>query len=213
MHQKIAVIDYGMGNLHSIVKALKHVSPRDTIQVVRVASELREADRIVFPGDGAIRDCMSAIQKAGIAEVLANSINEKPFLGICIGMQVLYGLNEEHAGARGIDVVHGEVKKIPPKTKEGIRLKIPHMGWNNISYMPSPLWHNIEQDSRFYFLHSYYCATQDRRLSAASCDYGIEFDAAVHMNNIFAVQFHPEKSHKTGLQFLANFINWNGEEH
>lgn len=213
MSQKIAVVDYGMGNLHSVVKALKYVSPRDLIQIADKPDQLNDAERVVFPGVGAIRDCMDVLRKTGMAAAIARNINEKPLLGICIGMQALYGANEEHTGAIGMGILNGKVKSLPHATANSEKLKIPHMGWNNIRFTPSPLWDKIEQDSRFYFLHSYYCETKDRSLSVAVCDYGTKFDAAIWKDNIFAVQFHPEKSHKNGLQLLANFIKWKGETH
>ena len=213
MRQKIAVVDYGMGNLHSVVKALKHVSPADEVEIACSPHQLDAADRVVFPGVGAIRDCMNALNKTGMVESLIKNTKEKPFLGICIGMQSLYGSNEEHANAQGIGILQGEVKAIPRRDEQGAKLKIPHMGWNNIRLSSSPLWHKIEENSRFYFLHSYYCATTDRSFNIALCNYGILFDAAIQKNNIFAVQFHPEKSHKDGLQLLTNFIKWKGESH
>ena len=210
MRQKIAIVDYGMGNMHSVAKALSYVSPNDYFEMAEDPDALDSADRIVFPGVGAIRDCMNVLKKRELDEAIRRNVKEKPLLGICVGMQALYGDNAEHKGEVGLKMLAGEVRSLAqaiPATKE---LKIPHIGWNNVHFEPSLLWENIEQDSRFYFLHGYYCQTADKSASVAHCDYGIRFNAAVQKDNIFAVQFHPEKSHKNGLQLLANFTKWEG---
>ena len=207
MRQQIAIVDYGMGNIHSIDKALRHVAPEDEVVTVQDPAAVARADRVVFPGVGAIRDCMAALRAAKLDLAIQKAVHEKPCLAICVGMQALYGANEEDRTTRGLDIIDGEVKRLTPQSKD---LKVPHMGWNIVHYKPSPLWDGIQQDSRFYFVHSYYCAARDSSMRAAACRYEVEFDAAIAQGNIFAVQFHPEKSHNDGLRFLTNFIHWRG---
>ena len=207
MRQRIAIVDYGMGNIHSIDKALRYVAPEDEVLTVQDPALIETADRVVFPGVGAIRDCMAALRSTKLDLAIQKAAQEKPCLAICVGMQALYGANEEDRATRGIGIIDGEVKRLAPKRKD---LKVPHMGWNRVHYQPSPLWAGIEQDSRFYFVHSYYCAARDSSIRAAACRYDVEFDAAIRSAHVFAVQFHPEKSHQDGLRFLTNFINWRG---
>lgn len=209
----VAVIDYGMGNLHSVAKALEHVSPDATVVVTSDPSLIRSADRVVFPGVGAIRDCMAEIRRLGVDALVREAVMQKPVLAICVGMQALMTRSEENNGVDCINLLVGDVKFFGKDLHDtnGERLKVPHMGWNEVTQAAThPLWESIPQSSRFYFVHSYYVAVQQRALVAASCNYGVTFDAALMTNNLFAVQFHPEKSHTAGLQLLKNFMNWNG---
>ena len=209
----IAVIDYGMGNLHSVAKALEHVAPSATVTVTSDSQVVENADRVVFPGVGAIRDCMHEIQRLNIGQVVAKAIQTKPVLAICVGMQALMQTSEENGGIDCLKILPGQVKYFGDSLKDthGNKLKVPHMGWNNVNQSQDhPLWHKIQQDSRFYFVHSYYVQTLTNPNVFATCDYGIEFAASVQQGNLFAVQFHPEKSADAGLQLLNNFCQWPG---
>jgi imidazole glycerol-phosphate synthase subunit HisH len=210
----IAVIDYGMGNLHSVASALNHVAPDQEIIVTSDPAKVASADRVIFPGVGAIRDCMAEIKRLGFDKLLREQIaTGKPVLAICVGMQALMDHSEENNGVDCIGLVAGNVKFFGDQHKDsaGNHLKVPHMGWNQVHYNDHPLWQDIPQDSRFYFVHSFYILLKDESLVAATCDYGLQFHAALAKNNLFAVQFHPEKSHTAGLQLLKNFTNWNGK--
>lgn len=209
----VAVIDYGMGNLHSVAKALEHVAPDATVHVTSNPDVIRAADRVVFPGVGAIRDCMAEIHRLGVDALVREAIAQKPVLAICVGMQALMTHSEENGGIDCLNVLPGRVKFFGKDLRDeaGGRLKVPHMGWNEVAQaVAHPLWHDIDQNSRFYFVHSYYVAAEQRQCVTASCQYGVTFDAALASGNLFAVQFHPEKSHTVGLQLLKNFMNWNG---
>lgn len=212
--QTVAVIDYGMGNLHSVASALSHVAPSAEVIITSDPAQVAAADRVVFPGVGAIRDCMAEINRLGFGELLQEQIaTSKPVLAICVGMQALMQRSEENQGVDCIGILPGEVKFFGEHLKDadGNSLKVPHMGWNQVTQNDHPLWANIPQHSRFYFVHSFYVKAADADLVAASCDYHIRFDAALAKNNLFAAQFHPEKSHTAGLQLLKNFMNWNGK--
>ncbi|MFA5630905.1 MAG: imidazole glycerol phosphate synthase subunit HisH [Porticoccaceae bacterium] len=210
---RIAIIDYGMGNLHSVEKALQTVAPRAEIVVSGDKREIAEADRVVFPGVGAIRDCMAAILDGGFDVAVKKAIEEKPVFAICVGMQALMARSEENGGVDGLGVFPGEVRQFAKNSvaEDGSRLKVPHMGWDQVNQtIDHPMWRGIEQNERFYFVHSYYVdATPD--ITAAKCHYGVDFSAALAQGNLFAAQFHPEKSHTAGLQLLKNFVNWRGE--
>ena len=209
----IAVIDYGMGNLHSVAKALEYVSSGALVTVTSDPAVVEEADRVVFPGVGAIRDCMHEIQRLNIGEVVKKAMHSKPVLAICVGMQALMASSEENGGIDCLNLLPGQVRYFGDNLldQSGKRLKVPHMGWNNINQtIDHPLWHQIDQDSRFYFVHSYYVEAQDNPNLLATCDYGLEFAAALCSNNLCAVQFHPEKSADAGLQLLKNFCHWRG---
>jgi glutamine amidotransferase len=210
----IAVIDYGMGNLHSVASALNHVAPDQQVVVTSDPAVVANADRVIFPGVGAIRDCMAEIKRLGFDKLLREQIaTGKPVLAICVGMQALMDHSEENNGVDCIGLVAGNVKFFGDQHKDsaGNHLKVPHMGWNQVHHDDHPLWENIPQDSRFYFVHSFYILLKDQSLVAATCDYGLQFHAALANKNLFAVQFHPEKSHTAGLQLLKNFTNWNGK--
>jgi len=217
MVSRVAVIDYGMGNLHSVAKALEHVSDgKHNVIVTADAEIINHADRIVFPGVGAIRDCMAEIKRLHIDTLVKKAITEKPVLAICVGMQALMQHSEENNGVDCIGVFPGQVKYFGNELKDaqGNKLKVPHMGWNNVKQVRSshPMWHGIKDDSYFYFVHSYCVAvtSANEQYVAGLCDYGVTFSAAITNKNIFATQFHPEKSHNDGLQLYKNFLNWNG---
>jgi len=215
----VAVIDYGMGNLHSVASALEHVGAGKVL-VTHDAELIRSADHVVFPGVGAMRDCMAEIRRLKCDELLLDVLTgqHKPVLAICVGMQALLTHSQENDGVDCLDIIPGEVRFFgrPLIDKQAgedeKRLKVPHMGWNQVRQVGThPLWRGIEDNSRFYFVHSYYVDVEDRNLLAGSVQYGVSVDAAIARDNLFAVQFHPEKSHTAGLQLLRNFINWNGQ--
>jgi glutamine amidotransferase len=200
---KIAVVDYGMGNLRSVSKALEQVAPRAEVVVSADARAIRAADRVVVPGQGALPDCMRSLAASGALEPVVEAIAKKPFLGICLGLQMLFEHGEE-GDTRGLGLLAGNVPRLVAPG-----LKIPHMGWNEVRQTrPHALWRDIADGSRFYFVHSFYAAPRDPVLTAATTVYGAPFTCAVARDNIFAVQFHPEKSQSAGLQLLSNFINW-----
>ena len=192
-----------MGNLRSVSKALEHVAPKDRVLVTADPEAIRSADRVVVPGQGAMPDCMRQLTESGAREAVIAAAREKPFLGLCIGLQMLFERGEE-GDTPGLGLLPGSVPRL-----RAPGLKIPHMGWNEvIQERPHPLWEGIPDRSRFYFVHSYYPAPADRALIAATCIYGAPFTCAVARDNIFAVQFHPEKSQSAGLQLLSNFLRW-----
>lgn len=209
----VAVIDYGMGNLHSIEKALQHASADVDVQIVSNVEKIRLADRIVFPGVGAIRDCMQALDNSGLSPVIKEVAKTKPFLGICLGMQALLTDSEENAQTKCLDIFKGHVEHFSKDLidADGNKLKIPHMGWNQVTQKAHPLWDGIPQNSRFYFVHSYYVNPDNNEDTIATTDYPQSFTSALAKDNIFAVQFHPEKSQTVGLQLLKNFLFWDGK--
>ena len=211
----VAVIDYGMGNLRSVSKALEHVSGSVGVRVTYDPDLIRRADRVVFPGVGALRDCASELTRLGLDEVIRECAETKPFLGVCLGMQALLEYSEENGGTSGLGILPGRVLGFPSPLLDPItqqRLKVPHMGWNEVHQTrPHSLWEGIAQDSRFYFVHSYYAVPTDAGQVAATVRYGQEIAVALARDNIFAVQFHPEKSQQAGLSLLANFIDWDGQ--
>ena len=210
----VAVIDYGMGNLHSVASALEHVGA-DEVLVTHDADLIRRADRVVFPGVGAIRDCMAEIRRLKCDELLLDVLQEqhKPVLAICVGMQALMTHSQENEGVACLDIVPGEVRFFGDALKDaaGHRLKVPHMGWNEVRQrIEHPLWNGIADHTRFYFVHSYYVDAADRALVAGEVDYGVPANAALARDNLFAVQFHPEKSQVNGMKILENFCFWDG---
>ncbi|MBE0470476.1 MAG: imidazole glycerol phosphate synthase subunit HisH [Methyloprofundus sp.] len=209
----VAVIDYGMGNLHSIAKALQHAAPNVDVRVVSDKKSILSADRVVFPGVGAMRDCMHALQATELNLVIAQVAQTRPLLGICLGMQALLTSSEENGGIECLNIFPGQVKHFAEDlcAVNGERLKIPHMGWNQVEQQAHPLWDNIAQNSRFYFVHSYYAQPEDSAIIAATTEYPENFACALAKDNIFAVQFHPEKSQIAGLQLLNNFLHWDGQ--
>lgn len=211
----IAIIDYGMGNLHSIAKAVEHVAGDDRVWVSHEADTILRADRVIFPGVGAIRDCMAELRRLGLDEVLREVAASKPLLGVCLGMQAMLDFSEENEGVDCLGLIPGRVRRFPEGLTDpatGVRLKVPHMGWNQIHATSGhPLWKNIPEGSRFYFVHSYFAEPADPVHMAGRTEYGLGFASAVARENLFAVQCHPEKSQHVGLQLLANFVRWNGE--
>lgn len=209
----VAVIDYGMGNLRSVCKAIEHVAPGADVRLANTPVDVSRADRVVFPGQGAIAGCIDALDRSGMRAALLDSMHVKPFLGICLGLEALYKSSEEGGGTPCLDVLPGAVRRFDASaTGPSHDLKIPHMGWNQVHQERAhPLWRGIAQDTRFYFVHSYYAETTDRAFVAGATDYGVRFTSAAARENIFAVQFHPEKSQRAGLQLLANFVGWDGK--
>lgn len=204
----VAVIDYGMGNLRSVCKAIEHVAPKARVRLVTAPADVRAADRVVFPGQGAIGGCVRALDQAGMRDVVLEALRTKPFLGICLGLQALYEHSDENGGTPGLGVLPGRVRRFAPPAGT---LKVPHMGWNRVAQERAhPLWNGIASGTRFYFVHSYYADSADPACVAGATDYGQRFTSAAARENIFAVQFHPEKSQRAGLQLLANFIEWRG---
>ncbi|MGH8474695.1 MAG: imidazole glycerol phosphate synthase subunit HisH [Methylococcales bacterium] len=208
----VAVIDYGMGNLHSIAKALHFVAPESSIYVSSDPDTIQKADRVVFPGVGAIRDCMLQLSDLNLIDVIRKVARNKPFLGICLGLQALLDFSEESGRVECLGLFPGTVVRFENACgSDGNPLKIPHMGWNIVNQTHDhPLWQGIPQQSRFYFVHSYHAETADRNSIAATTDYPAPFACALARDNLFAVQFHPEKSQTLGLKFLQNFTTWNG---
>jgi glutamine amidotransferase len=208
----VAVIDYGMGNLHSIAKALQHADTGVNVQISADADVIQAADRVVFPGVGAMRDCMQALHALDLIDVIKRVAHDKPFLGVCLGMQALLTDSEENGGIACLNLFPGHVIHFADnlQDEQGHRLKIPHMGWNRVKQKPHPLWQDIAQDSRFYFVHSYFANPDREQDSIASSDYPQPFTCALARENVFAVQFHPEKSQTVGLQLLQNFLRWDG---
>lgn len=203
--QHIAIVDYGMGNVRSVQKAINLVSPDDYCFITKDCALIDQADRIIFPGQGAMGSCMSALNENNLKNTIKKASLEKPFLGICLGMHILFDSSEENNNTKGLSILAGTVKKLPYKKT----IKIPHMGWNKVYQKNShPIWHKIDDGSYFYSVHSYYVETQNCDIVAGVSKYNIEFTSATSKDNIFAVQFHPEKSQKTGLRLLKNFVNW-----
>ncbi len=215
--ERVVVIDYRMGNLRSVAKALVHVAEeRAEISVTSDAKTIGDADRVVFPGQGAIRDCMLELEKHSLVEAVREAVASKPFLGICLGQQALMESSEEHAGTAGLGIFPGSVKRFSNDARDestGRRLKVPHMGWNDVRFVKKhPLWQGINDGEYFYFVHSYYVAPQDDDVTVGRTRYAVEFSSAIADGKLFAVQFHPEKSARAGLTLLKNFLEWNGRE-
>lgn len=207
----IAVIDYGMGNLHSVAKALEHVAPGQRVTVTSDPAAIAAAGRVVFPGQGAAPDCMRAIDAHGLRSVVTEALRNKPFLGICMGLQVLFEHSEE-GDTVCLGLLPGDVRRFAGDRVDaaGQRLKVPHMGWNRVHQTLShALWDGIVGGERFYFVHSYYVVPRDPAIIAGESDYPDRFACVVAQDNLFAVQFHPEKSATAGLRLLQNFVAWN----
>ncbi|WP_053981843.1 imidazole glycerol phosphate synthase subunit HisH [Marinagarivorans algicola] len=220
---QVAIIDYGMGNLHSVASAVRHVAPRADVIVTSDSQAIAQADRVIFPGVGAIRDCVAEIKHRGFDKAVAREMaSGKPVLAICVGLQALMQSSEENGGVECLSAFEGEVKGFAStpgfnlicdeSSHSGERLKVPHMGWNQVQQKQAhPLWHDIDDEGRFYFVHSYYVQTPQSDLVVGQSHYGHNFVAAIAQNNVFAAQFHPEKSHTNGLQLLKNFAEWDGK--
>ncbi|MFN0163312.1 MAG: imidazole glycerol phosphate synthase subunit HisH [Burkholderiales bacterium] len=209
--QTVAVIDYGMGNLRSVSKAIEHVAPDARVLVTGDPQQIGAADRVVFPGQGAMPDCMREMSASGLREAILAAAANKPFLGICIGMQMLFDSSEE-GQTPGLGLFSGRVARFRHGMRgpDGALLKVPHMGWNQVRQArPHALWSGIDDDSRFYFVHSYHPDQVAASVVAGSAEYGIHFTCAIARDNLFGVQFHPEKSHTTGLRLFSNFVAWN----
>lgn len=206
----IAVIDYGMGNLRSVSKAIEHVAGGKPVVVTADPAVVAAAERVVFPGQGAMPDCMRELDARGLRPAVLAAAKDKPFLGICIGLQMLFEHSEE-GNVPGLGVFEGDVRRFPEDRMvgaDGQRLKVPHMGWNEVRQKPHALWADIADGARFYFVHSYCVDPKDAALATGTAEYGVPFTCAVGRDNIFAVQFHPEKSARDGLQLLKNFVEW-----
>jgi len=229
----IAIVDYGMGNFHSVARALAHAAPDADIRICNQPGQIAAADRVVFPGQGAMADCMRTLDESGLRESVLRAAREKPLLGVCVGEQMLFSRSDE-GDTPGLDVFPGTVRRFAgpqfaePVVGEGAacatdaqatpiidsdrdeRLKVPHMGWNRVRQTrPHALWDGIPDNTYFYFVHSYYAAPADPALTTGMSDYGLAFTCAVAAANIFAVQFHPEKSAEHGLRLYRNFVDWN----
>jgi glutamine amidotransferase len=207
----IVVVDYGMGNLRSVAKALVHVAPERRIVVSADPAAIRAANRVVLPGQSAMPDCMRGLVESGLRDVVVQAAATRPFLGICLGLQMLFEMSEE-GPTPGLGVVGGQVVKFRHEamtTPSGDKLKVPHMGWSPVRQTHAhPLWSRIPDESRFYFAHSYHPVPGDAGMTAGTASYPAPFTCAIARDNIFATQFHPEKSHRAGLQLLANFVAW-----
>jgi imidazole glycerol-phosphate synthase subunit HisH len=212
MAERIAVIDYGMGNLRSVSKAIEHLAPDARVEVTSDPARVLEAARVVFPGQGAMPDCMREMDARALRPAVLEASRSRPFLGICIGLQMLFDSSEE-GDVPGLGLMRGRVRRFPAgemRAENGDRLKVPHMGWNQVRQERShPLWAGIDDETRFYFVHSYFPEAREAEIVQGAATYGVPFTCAVARDNIFAVQFHPEKSQSAGLRLLANFIHWN----
>ena len=203
----IAIIDYGIGNLRSVHNAVSFISPQTKSIVTSDPDVVDNADRVIFPGQGAMPDCILQLEKRGLKESVIEAAKQKPFLGICLGLQMLFEKSEE-GNVSGFGLLPGTVKRFQLNKNE--RIKIPHMGWNKVLLSnPHPMWNKIDSDSRFYFVHSFYAEVKDKSLVMATSSHGEKFTCAIAKDNLFAVQFHPEKSSELGLQLLNNFTSWN----
>lgn len=215
----IVIVDYGMGNLHSIARAIKYASPEANIKISISVQEINTADKIILPGQGAMKDCMLNLKESGIFNALINALKNKPLLGICVGQQMLFTESEE-GNTRCLDIFDGEVKHFnnayisqstinSDNNNSKEKLKVPHMGWNKVHQLKDHfIWNKIPNDEYFYFTHSFYVESKDKSIVAGVTSYGIDFASAIAKDNIFTTQFHPEKSSKYGLILYKNFIEW-----
>lgn len=210
--KKIVVVDYGMGNLRSVAQALRAVAPEKDILVSGAASDLKEAERIVLPGQGAMPDCMASLEKSGLKDALLDAARKKPVFGICVGEQMLFDWSEE-GDTRCLGLLPGKVVRFRLDNRvqpDGSRFKVPQMGWNRVKQVnPHPLWEGIADNSFFYFVHSFHVVPDRLEQMVGETEYGMPFCSAVAHENIFATQFHPEKSADVGLKLYRNFIHWN----
>ncbi len=213
---KIAIIDYGMGNLHSVLKSAQYVAQNSqgNIEVILTSnpSEVLSADKVIFPGQGAMPDCMKSLQQLGLDNALLDALRNKPFFGICVGAQLLFEYSEE-GNTQGLGFFSGSVKRFSQNLQDsdGRKLKVPHMGWNTVHQTQAhPLFNNIADNSYFYFVHSYYFSPSDAEIVLGESEYPSPFACIIGKDNVFATQFHTEKSGDNGLMLLKNFIEWNG---
>jgi glutamine amidotransferase len=207
----IAIVDYGMGNLRSVAQALRHVAPEVEVRICGDAAGIDAAERIVLPGQGAMPDCMRHLREAGLEAAVRRAAAARPLLAVCIGEQMLFEHSEE-GDCDGLGLLPGKVVRFPDadmRKTDGGRLKVPHMGWNQVRQVSEhPLWDGIPDDAYFYFVHSYYVVPGPAGLAAGESRYGRAFTCAVARDNIFATQFHPEKSSGDGLRMYRNFVHW-----
>ncbi|HLS55323.1 MAG TPA: imidazole glycerol phosphate synthase subunit HisH, partial [Zeimonas sp.] len=207
----IAVVDYGMGNLRSVAKALEHVAPKARVVISGTAEAVDAADRVVFPGQGAMPDCMRYLDAAGLRDAVLRAARTKPLFGVCVGEQMLFERSEE-GDTPGLGVLAGRVlrfRRDAMRAADGATLKVPHMGWNRVRQaLPHPIWSGVPDGAHFYFVHSFYAAPASAALTVGETEYGLRFTSAVARDNIFATQFHPEKSAANGLKLYENFIHW-----
>ena len=210
--KKIVVVDYGMGNLRSVAQALRAVAPEKDILVSGTVSDLKEAERIVLPGQGAMPDCMASLEKSGLKDALLDAARKKPIFGICVGEQMLFDWSEE-GDTRCLGLLPGKVVRFRLDNRlqpDGSRFKVPQMGWNRVKQVNThPLWQGIADNSFFYFVHSFHVVPSRPEQMVGETEYGMPFCSAVAHENIFATQFHPEKSADVGLRLYRNFIHWN----
>ena len=211
MSQTVAVVDYGSGNLHSVAKAIEHAGSCRVL-VTSDPTQIMESDRVVLPGVGAMGDCMQGLRQRGLDSLVLALIEEKPLMGVCVGMQILTQFGEESAGVEALGVFPGQIKQFSKtmKNSAGGALKVPHMGWNEVIQRSHPMWHGIADRTRFYFVHSYRHADVEADYVVGTCEYGSPFSSALSKTNVFAVQFHPEKSHDAGIHLYRNFLSWDG---
>lgn len=210
--KKIVVVDYGMGNLRSVAQALRAVAPDAEVLISGQISDLKQAERIVLPGQGAMPDCMKSLEESGLKDALMETARTKPIFGVCVGLQMLFDWSEE-GDTKGLGLLPGKVIRFrldSQRQEDGSRYKVPQMGWNQVHQnQPHPLWNGIADNSFFYFVHSFYAVPDQSGHVAGETEYGIPFCSAIACDNIFATQFHPEKSADVGLQIYKNFIHWN----
>ena len=214
MTKTVAVVDYGMGNLRSVANAVKAAAQDTGFEVIitQRPDDVRAAQRIVLPGQGAMRDCMACLHESGLKESVLESAHNKPMFGVCVGMQMLLDHSDEQ-DTPGLGLIPGRVHKFDLAGRiqpDGSRYKVPQMGWNRVHQsQPHAIWGDVVNDSWFYFVHSFYAKTAQAQHSVGQADYGAVFTAAIARDNIFATQFHPEKSAAQGLALYRNFLHWN----
>jgi len=212
MMNKIVVVDYGMGNLRSVAQALRAVAPEANVLISGEVADIQSADRIVLPGQGAMPDCMSSLRDSGVQEAVVDAARNKPLFGVCVGEQMLFDLSEE-GNTPGLSLLPGKVVRFRLDGQlqaDGSRFKVPQMGWNRVQQSRShALWQDIPDEAYFYFVHSYFAQPENAQHTVGITDYGHPFACAVARDNIFATQFHPEKSAQAGLQLYKNFVHWN----
>lgn len=212
MNRIVAVVDYGMGNLRSVSQAVAHAAAGSAVDVIVTADadQVRRAERVVLPGQGAMRDCMRALQDSGLKEAVLDAAARKPLMGVCVGMQMLLEHSEEQ-DTPGLGLIPGVVRRFRLEgllQPDGSRFKVPQMGWNEVFQRPHPIWAGVPDQAHFYFVHSYFAQPSEERHIAGETDYGGRFTCAVARDNIFATQFHPEKSADHGLLLYRNFLAW-----
>jgi len=211
--QTIAIVDFGMGNIRSVARALEHVAPNERVLITADPDQVTKADRVVFPGQGAMPDCMNSLNKSGLADAVREAAQSRPFLGVCVGEHMLLDDSEEtndDSPTKGLGLISGRVLRLDTQAPDGARIKVPHMGWNQVRQQSGhALWASVPDNAYFYFVHSYYAKLTNASDIAADTEYGVRFTSALARDNIFATQFHPEKSAGFGLKIYDNFVNWN----